>query len=279
MQGKILADGLISGVDGKRYTFTASDLKNAQGKSADAFIGCEVDFIGENGKASEIYLTKTPIAQDFSSTLLDTKKKAFSVVVCLALTYIPIIDTNPLSFILYIGAFIGLFLLTLNLREVSQSTTLLKNFIIATLIAILSVLAFGAFVVLGAGTASFVMFAPAGGGVPESANTAIIGALGASIFNIIISVAAFVLVGIFLYRYFKELGYITNERFFMVSFWCGVAGAALDLLSGFVLVMGGFVVANLFYYAGFAAEIIGLILFASAWVRTKEIRKSYSAVS
>ena len=58
MQGKILADGLIGGNDGNRYTYMASDLKNAQGKSINAIIGSEVDFEGKDGKASEIYITK-----------------------------------------------------------------------------------------------------------------------------------------------------------------------------------------------------------------------------
>ena len=77
MQGKILADGLISGNDGKRYTYSAGDLKNAQGKSLNAIIGSEVDFEvaqsadtqgdkanadsgaqnGANGKARDIYIT------------------------------------------------------------------------------------------------------------------------------------------------------------------------------------------------------------------------------
>ena len=58
MQGKILADGLIGGNDGNRYTYTASDLKNAQGKSINAIIGSEVDFESKDGRASEIYITK-----------------------------------------------------------------------------------------------------------------------------------------------------------------------------------------------------------------------------
>lgn len=48
----------FSGVDDKRYTFKQGDLQNANGKNSDELIGCEVDFLSKDGKASEIYITK-----------------------------------------------------------------------------------------------------------------------------------------------------------------------------------------------------------------------------
>lgn len=44
MKGKILAVSLISGEDGNRYTFKASDVSNLEGRSMENLTGCEVDF-------------------------------------------------------------------------------------------------------------------------------------------------------------------------------------------------------------------------------------------
>ena len=49
MNGKILGDGVIRGNDGKRYAFSANEIKNAQGKSIGDLVGSEVDFEISNG--------------------------------------------------------------------------------------------------------------------------------------------------------------------------------------------------------------------------------------
>lgn len=262
MQGKILAEGLISGEDGHRYTFTASDLKNAQGKSGDVLVGCEVDFEGKDDKAIEIYITKQAFNADdlkqklFSSDLEGIKLKAYAMIACSLLSFIPFV-----GFLFTIAAFVLAILITIALQKTSQSTTLLKNFILMIVVAIIGFLIFMFAGFVGFGVTYFAMFAPAAGGIPESVNEGLINALGVSVIGIITFLLICIACCIFLYRYYKELAYITNEPFFMYSFWCVIIGTL-----------------TMFIFIGFFIEIVGLVLYVLAWVRTKEIRKSYSAI-
>ena len=57
MKGKILAVGLISGEDGNRYTFEASDVSNLEGRSMENLTGCEVDFEVSENMAKNIFIT------------------------------------------------------------------------------------------------------------------------------------------------------------------------------------------------------------------------------
>lgn len=132
MQGKILADGLIGGNDGNRYTYTASDLKNAQGKSINAIIGSEVDFVGKDGKASEIYITKQAFDLQhrlFDGDLQSVKFKVYAAAGCYLLFWIPFV--NIVAILL---AIVLQFLVIMSVNKGSKSTTLLKNYIIALLI-------------------------------------------------------------------------------------------------------------------------------------------------
>ncbi|MBR2149362.1 MAG: hypothetical protein IJ965_08055 [Campylobacter sp.] len=52
MQGRILSEGVLRAEDGKRYTFSMSDIQNSQG--IDELIGLEVDFELEDGVAKEL---------------------------------------------------------------------------------------------------------------------------------------------------------------------------------------------------------------------------------
>ena len=52
MQGRILSEGVLRAEDGKRYTFSMSDIQNSQG--IDDLIGLEVDFELEDGVAKEL---------------------------------------------------------------------------------------------------------------------------------------------------------------------------------------------------------------------------------
>lgn len=78
----------------------------------------------------------------------------------------------------------------------------------------------------------------------------------------------------FVYRYYKELSYITNNRLFLNAFICKTL---------FVLIVS--LATTIYYvyidvaYIAIVCGLLNLYVETSAWVRTKEIRKSYSAVS
>ena len=57
MTGKILGQGAIRGDDGARYYYDEGAIKNPQ--EAQKINGCEVDFEIENGKAVDIFITKS----------------------------------------------------------------------------------------------------------------------------------------------------------------------------------------------------------------------------
>ncbi len=82
MRGKILADGVISGDDGNRYTYESTELKNNSIVSA----GSEVDFQIKDNKAIDIYVIKqqsTGLNMSFlSNDLMGLKTKVFVIFGC-----------------------------------------------------------------------------------------------------------------------------------------------------------------------------------------------------
>lgn len=57
MQGKILAEGIIRGEDGKRYTYELGDIQDCD---SPPLADSEVDFEVKDGKAVDIIVTKQP---------------------------------------------------------------------------------------------------------------------------------------------------------------------------------------------------------------------------
>ena len=278
MQGKILADGLISGNDGKRYTYSAGDLKNAQGKSLNAIIGSEVDFEvaqsadaqggganadsgasgadGANGKARDIYITKQAFDIQhklFDGDLQSVKFKVYAAAGLCVLGLIPIV-----GWFFLLLAVILLVLVVISVNKGSQSTTLLKNFILSLIIPFV-----GGIIIAVVGSISLFgnVFSTASSGSIGVANL-IFGGIG--ILGVIVGVVVALSCWVFMYRYYKELSYITNDKLFFYAFVCRFIGCFLS----FIPLIG--VVGKLFFLAD-------LILEAIAWFRVKEIRKSYSA--
>ena len=278
MQGKILADGLISGNDGKRYTYSAGDLKNAQGKSLNAIIGSEVDFEvaqsdsdkanadsgangtananGASGKARDIYITKQAFDIQhklFDGDLQSVKFKVYAAAGLCVLGLIPIV-----GWFFLLLAVILLVLVVISVNKGSQSTTLLKNFIMSLIIPFV-----GGIIIAVVGSISLFgnVFSTASSGSIGVANL-IFGGIG--ILGVIVGVIVALICWVFMYRYYKELSYITNDKLFFYAFVCRFIGCFLS----FIPLIG--VVGKLFFLAD-------LILEAIAWFRVKEIRKSYSA--
>ena len=255
MQGKILADGLIGGNDGNRYTYTASDLKNAQGKSINAIIGSEVDFVGKDGKASEIYITKQAFDLQhrlFDGDLQSVKFKVYAAAGCYLLTWIPFVGV-----VAALLAIVLQFLVIMSVNKGSQSTTLLKNYIIALLIPFVGGIIIVASIWMGIGGNAWSLYS--GGGNISTANY-IFSALGVSgiIFGILVALSWW----FFMYRYYKELTHITNDKLFFYAFVCRVVGYL-----------------TLLFFIGWFFLLADLVLEVVAWFRVKEIRKSYSAIA
>lgn len=258
MQGKILADGLISGNDGNRYTYTASDLKNAQGKSINAIIGSEVDFEGKDGKASEIYITKQAFDLQhrlFDGDLQSVKFKVYAAAGCCLLALIPFV-----GIVFLLLTIVLLFLVVVSVKKGSQSTTLLKNFILSIIIPFVGGIIIAIVTAISMAGNAFTLLKTGEIGVMN----AVFGGVG--IIGIIVGIIVILSCWVFMYRYYKELSYITNDRLFFYAFVCRLIGSFLSIIP-FINFIGG-----LFLLADLVVEAI-------AWFRVKEIRKSYSAIA
>lgn len=243
MRGKILADGVISGDDGNRYTYEIAELKNNHNVSA----GSEVDFQIKDNKAIDIYVIKqqsTGLNMSFlSNDLMGLKTKVFVMFGCFLLTFAP----QPVGIIFAVAGLVLYILIVLTLTEISQSTTLMKNWIISIVVYCIGV----AIVWLCVRGATMSIFF----GSSRLSQEAIVGI----VFGYIIVSASV----IYAYRYYKEIAYITNEPYFMQYFWCWIIGT----LTAFIPFIGAIIL----FIAG--------ICYIVAWVKVKEIRKSYSAIS
>ena len=242
MKGKILADGVISGDDGNRYTYESNELKNSSNISA----GSEVDFQIKGGKAVDIYVTKQAFSVDkafLSKDLQGIKFKVFVMFGCFLLTFIPFIGIifDLAGIVLYV-------LVVLALKEASQSTSLLKNWILSMVVIFL-----GGIIITISGGGIILSFS----GGSSSLNGLGIGAIAGLILGFLIVASSFY----YAYLYYKEVAHITNEPFFMYYFWC----YSIGVLTAFI-------------YIGLLLVFAAGILWIIAWIKVKELRKSYSAV-
>lgn len=149
MNGKILGNGAISGNDGKRYHFEPSDIKNLDGRDISQLSGQEVDFVAQDGKASEIFIIQSAglnintqnIRQIFSSNNLTTVKTL--VFISIALN---ILGNFSLHAQIHLGFFHFLIITSLGvgiyadylIKNIANSNTILINSIIAAICLILA---------------------------------------------------------------------------------------------------------------------------------------------
>ncbi len=251
MKGKILGAGAISAEDGGRYYYDEGAIKNL--KDGQRLEGCEVDFDIKDGKAIDIYVTKgTFNVNDATQNLLSTdlqsiKIKAFIALGCCVLMIIPI-----LGVIFGLAALVLYILVVLGLHKASQSTSLLKNWLLSMAVYFLGAIII--FVSVGSGLLSVGALM---GGYNYFSGLGMMSILGA-LLGFIVTLSSWY----FSYLYYKEVAYITNEPFFMYYFWCALAGTI-----------------TLFIFIGGIILIAAAVLWILAWVKAQEIRQSYSVVS
>lgn len=259
MQGKILADGLISGNDGNRYHFKGEDIKNMpQNSSVEALINSEVDFDGADGKASDIYIIKQSVSLEsakqklLSTDISNVKIKAYIAIGADLLGIVPIVGL----FFSIIGFVMG-FIVSGNVGALSQSKTLVKNYVMMYIVAIIGFIIIFISATAGIGGASYSLYNNMSdfdfGTLQMMGTGTIIGV----VIGIFVAVGGYLYFG---YSYFKELSFVTNEKFFLYTFWCLIAG----ILTAPIMI-GIFIV------------LIGFFLYIAAWARTTEIRQSYNA--
>lgn len=251
MQGKILANGLISGNDGLRYTFKPEDVKNVpENSSIEALIGAEVDFEGKDGVAKDIYTIKKSFdlkntqQKLLSTDLQSTKIKAYIAVACAVCSTIPYF-----GLLFFIGAVVLFFLVILAVKEHSKSTTLLKNlatqmaeFIIGVLIVWVSLF----------GTIMSVVMSRGFNLNEIGALSVVCGVIG--ILLIVSSFYSFYLVA-------KELAFVSGQPYFMYAFWCALFGTITTAL----------------FFVGFVLLAVAAVFYVLAWHKTTHIGISYSA--
>lgn len=262
MQGKILTDGLIGGNDGNRYTYTASDLKNAQGKSINAIIGSEVDFVGKDGKASEIYITKETKTLDFDVSKAKSKIKSaftglakiqklnYAMVACLVL--LPVVG--------FVFALVFGILATKELCKLTHRALMKKFITLFVLVWIICVLSsIGSFNApfMGGGRA---FASPIAAMAIMMANMMMIGAVGLSIILKVIPAILVIPTFFVLRAYTRELVSITQQRYFNFVLYFGTVGLLpLPFVSTIL-------------------SLIALGFYVVAWAKTTELGKTHTAV-
>ena len=250
MRGVILGNGVISGEDGKRYSYKLEDIQNLNGKTEANLEGCEVDFEIDDSKkslsAKAIFITKSAsvsvgnIFQDFS--IPSIKMKAYIALGCGLFSPIPIV-----GWVLGIVSIVFLILTILNISKVSGSKELLRNYILYAVIAMIGAVVIG----ISEGGAALSFLAASSSSNPFGA------LFGGAIMFIIIGLLLIAFALFFAYKYYRELADLTQEEFFFYAFILkAVAAVTIPIFWVSVIV-------------GIAAAVIEII----AWVRFKDIKK------
>lgn len=201
MQGKILDYGMILGNDGNRYLFSDDDVKGGS-----VNIGNNVDFLIVGQIAKEIYIMKD---KDNVSNFLNlgdgeianVKKIAYIGFGLMLLGIVPF-----LGFLTLIG---GIFLIIAlyKISKISKSKTLFKNYIIASVLLMLGVIA--------------VMFGSVSIALSEAKS---------SIAIIIVGFLVMIVAIYFLFKSYKELAFVTENKLFLISFYVRAASFLLTLI-------------------------------------------------
>lgn len=239
MKGKILGLGVISGDDGKRYSFELSDISNLGERNPQNLAGCEVDFeAGEDGKAKGIFIT----GGSFNANLgelqgklmaTDTKGIRFKFLLSLGLVIggsmisaIPLLGW-VIGPICMVAGFVFLILAVIGASRASESKTLLKNFILSVVIAVVSCVI--AFAIGGTALLSAAGGYDAGGGVA---------AIVAGLIFFVGLIAAFV----FQLLYTRELAFVTDQKILLWAMYVNILGALTSLIFiGYVLVLAALI--------------------------------------
>ncbi len=241
MRGKVLTVGLISGEDGNRYTFEASDVSNLKGRSIENLTGCDVDFEVSENMAKNIFITGGSINMaNIQAQLManDTQSIRFKFLLAIGLYFggsfislIPFLGwvLGPILWIVAIALFV---IAVLGTSRVSESKSLFKNFIVSIVVfAIAFILA-----MMFGGTALFGMLAgydSAGGfGITVAIMLLIVGGIAAFVYQLL---------------FFRELAFVTEQKFLLWGLYANILGG----LTMFIFI------GWLFIFAAFVLWIIG----------------------
>lgn len=246
MQGKILAENLISGNDGNRYKFDISDVENLKGESMQNIVGREVDFQVQENMAKSIFLAQKTGVGNVGELIGDNSVQGIRIKgYCSLMIYLW--EIPFLGQILAILGVIASILVVVSIQKVSGSTTLFRNYIIPLLLNIIAgtIMAFS----IGFGTLGMAV------GSSRSFNFDML--LSSFGIGTIVAIVIFVVAFYFKYQYIKELATITNQRYFLYAFFASIIGAVTAII-----------------LIGFLFFLAALILEVMAWNRLSEIRKA-----
>lgn len=247
MQGKILAENLISGSDGNRYKFDIADVENLNGASMQAIIGREVDFQIHEDAAKSIFLAQKTGVGNVGELIGDNSIQGIRIKgYCSLMIYLW--EIPVLGQILAILGVIANILVVSSIQKASGSTTLFRNFIIPMFLSIVA----GIIMVFSMGFGTLASMAL---GSPSHLNIDML--LSSFGIGTIVAIVIFVVAFYFKYQYIKELATITNQRYFLYAFFASIIGAVTAII-----------------LIGFLFFLAALILEIMAWNRLSEIRKA-----
>ncbi|MCR2066949.1 hypothetical protein [Campylobacter helveticus] len=238
MQGKILADNLIGGNDGNRYSFSLENVRNLNNKTINDIINAEVDFEVDGTEVKSIFITKNSINIGNimqGDSINSIKTKAYIYVAGVILGVIPF-----LGWALSLVGFVFMILAILTIGKISGAP-LIRNFLLSWILVFV-----GGIVMSFSVAGSFI------GGLSGSSGFTT-GMIALIVVGVLICIGGLV----FSYFYYRDLAEVTNEKFFLYAFICRAVAALAILVPilGIVLMI--------------AAAVIELI----AWIRFKEVRK------
>lgn len=246
MQGKILAENLISGNDGNRYKFDISDVENLKGESMQNIVGREVDFQIQENMAKSIFLEQKTGVGNVGELIGDNSVQGIRIKGYCSLAFyfwgIPV-----LGWLLAILGIIANVLVVIVLRKMSGSTTLFRNYIIPLLLYVIA----GTIMVFSVGFGAFASMAVGSSGAPNF--EMLLSSFG---IGTIVSIIMFMVAIYFKYQYAKELATITNQPYFLYAFFASIIGTVTTTI----------LIGVLFFIAALILEIM-------AWNRLSEIRR------
>ncbi|WP_285818490.1 2-amino-4-hydroxy-6-hydroxymethyldihydropteridine pyrophosphokinase [Helicobacter bilis] len=250
MKGKVLAVGLISGEDGNRYTFEASDVSNLEGRSMESLTGCEVDFEVSENMAKNIFITGGSINMaNIQGQLManDTQSIRFKFLLGIGLYFggsfislIPFIGW-VIGGILLIAGFVVFVLAVLGTKRASESPTLFKNFILCIAIMVVALI----LAMIFGGTAllrGMAGYSSAGGfGITVAIVLLVVGGVTAFVHQLL---------------FMRELAFVTGQKFLLWAFYANIIGSITSVI-----------------LIGWLFVLAALVLWIIGFYQMKEIRK------
>lgn len=208
MQGKILADNLIGGNDGNRYSFSLENVRNLNNKTINDIINAEVDFEVDGTEAKSIFITKNSINIGNimqGDSINSIKTKAYIYVAGVILGVIPF-----LGWALSLVGFVFMILAILTIGKISGAP-LIRNFLLSWIL-----------VFVGGIVMSFSVAGSFMGGLSGISGFTT-GMIALIVVGVLICIGGLV----FGYFYYKDLAEVTNEKFFFYAFIARIAAILL----------------------------------------------------